>query len=294
MTDIARERRLLAAQGLDIATRETWGATQDYRSARSVVEPAVGFVLHISVTIDHGDLTGLEHADMRTIERVGQQRFGIGFPYNAAVFDTGRLYEGQPLTRRGAHTVDDKKIGYPSMGTSRSMNYHWRAICLPQMVDDDVTDAQVDQCARWAAAQIRSGMARPDVVWIGHRDVAYKSCPGNTGYGRLGDIRRLTAYYVAKGLGPPVTPTVPEEDVMLVKCFEDGSSARPWLLSFGSVYVPLTKVPKGSVPVLELGAVDYDEYRRKADEDEDISRRIDMRLAALVEIEGREERAAQG
>ncbi len=230
MTDIARERSLLAAEGLDIATRETWGAAQDYRSARSVVEPAAGFALHIAVIVDHGDLTGTEHADMRTIERIGTQRFGaeVGFPYNAAVFDTARLYEGQPLTRRGAHTVDDKAVGYPSMGTSRSMNFHWRAIVLPQMVDDDVTDGQVDQCARWAAAQVRVGLARRDYLWIGHRDVAWKSCPGDTGYARLPEIRQLTEHYATVGLGP-----TPEEDTLSaeeVKAITDAvDRVRPFI-----------------------------------------------------------------
>lgn len=200
MTDIARERKFLRDQGLDFITREDWNAVQSYTSARDVFEPVEGFVLHISVTIDGGNTGLTEEDDMRDIERIGQERFSIGFPYNAAIFDTGRLYEGQPLTRRGAHTVDDKNIGYKSTGSGRSMNFWWRAIVLPQMVTDDVTEAQVRQCARWAAAQIRAGYAKRDAIWIGHRDVAWKSCPGNTGYARLPDIRRLTEYYVVNGL----------------------------------------------------------------------------------------------
>jgi hypothetical protein len=201
VTDIARERHFLVDQGLGIFSRETWGAVQDYTSARAVSEPVEGFFLHISVTLDHGDLTGDEHADMRTIERIGQERFGIGFPYNAAVFDTGRLYEGQPLTRRGAHTVNDEgQPGFRETGSNGSLNYWYRAICLPQMVTDDVTDAQVHQCARWAAAQIRAGYAKPLAEWWGHRDVSPKDCPGNVGYARLPEIRSLTRHYVANGL----------------------------------------------------------------------------------------------
>jgi len=222
VTDIARERAFLSAQGLDMITRETWGAVQSYTSARDVSEPVEGFVLHISVTIDHGDLTGNEHADMRTIERIGQERFGIGLPYNAAIFDTGRLYEGQPLTRRGAHTVDDKNIGYKSTGTSRSMNFWWRAIVLPQMVDDDVTSAQVDKCARWAAAQIRAGYAKRDAIWIGHRDVAWKACPGDTGYARLPQIRALTEHYVVNGLTPSQSTKKDDKMYAFVKS-PDGS-----------------------------------------------------------------------
>jgi hypothetical protein len=68
------------------------------------------------------------------------------------------------------------------------------------MVTDDVTDAQVDQCARWAAAQIRAGYAKRTATWHGHRDVSAKSCPGDTGYAKLPRIRTLTEHYVTNGL----------------------------------------------------------------------------------------------
>jgi hypothetical protein len=216
MVDIARERLFLSQQGLDIIPRSAW-STQSYGSDRTVFEPVEGFFLHISVTIDHGDLTGDEHRDMRTIERIGNERFnGIGFPYNAAIFDTGRLYEGQPLTRRGAHTVNDEnKPGFRETGSGGSLNYWYRAIVLPQMVTDDVTDAQVDQIAKWAAAQIRAGYAKRTATWNGHRDVSAKSCPGDIGYARLPEIRQLTEHYVRNGLNPaPEPPPEPEDDDM--------------------------------------------------------------------------------
>lgn len=214
---IATERAALFAQGLNIVKREDWGAAQSYLSARTVVTPAKGFFLHISVTIDGGDLPADEHAAMRTIERIGQQRFGIGFPYNAAAFDTGRLYEGQPLGRRGAHTVND--LPNPSFKRG-SLNYDHRALVLPQMVDDDVTDAQIDAAARWAAAQIRAGLAVRGARWSGHRDVTRKGCPGDAGYARLPELNRLTAHYEAVGLAD--TPT-PEEPSMVIIIAPGGS-----------------------------------------------------------------------
>ncbi len=238
MTNIAAERRLLAAQGLDIGYREGWGAVQDYTSDRRVDTPALGFFLHISVTIDHGDLTGDEHADMRTIERIGQQRFGdpydqqLGFPYNAAAFDTGRLYEGQPLSRRGAHTVNDKGIAkYGAKGAS--LNYGYRALVLPQMEADDVTDAQVDGAARWAAAQARAGLAVRGARWDLHRTVAWKACPGDNGAARLDELNRLTAHYEANGLGPVATPTPLEEDAV----FTIQTSGQPVRLVIGGVAI---------------------------------------------------------
>lgn len=200
MTDIRGERQKLKAQGLDIIERGTWGAAQSYTSARDVVMPAVGFFLHVSVTIDNGDRPGTEHGDMRTIERIGQERFGIGFPYNAAAFDTGRLYEGQPLTRRGAHTVNDKNTPGYTQSSSGSLNPWYRALVLPQTCPDDVTDAQIDSAARWAAAQIRAGLAVPGASWSGHRDVAWKDCPCDNGYSRLPELNRLTRHYAQHGL----------------------------------------------------------------------------------------------
>jgi hypothetical protein len=260
MTDIARERQLLKDQGLDIIYRETWGAVESYTSTREVHTPVQGFFLHISVTIDHGNLIGNEHADMRTIERIGEERFGIGFPYNAAIFDTGRLYEGQPLTRRGAHTVNDED----KPGFVEPLNEWYRAICLPQMVEDDVTDAQVHQIAKWAAAQIRAGYARREATWNGHRDVSTKSCPGDTGYARLPQIRQLTEHYVRNGLNPAPTPPPDEEeeDMKDIILRADGKSPA-WIRGDKAILlVYATSINNlrddGGVPHVSVVPDDYD------------------------------------
>lgn len=206
MTDIARERRLLESVGLRMRYREEWGARQDYTSARRVEEPAKAFVLHITVTPDPADNRAAEDAAFRIVESIGQSRFEIGCSYNAMITDSCALAEGQPLTRRGAHTVDNKAV----FGRKNaSLNYAFRAISLVQNVPDDVTQCQVDNAARWAAAQILSGLARRDAPWYGHRDFAYKDCPGDAGYVRLPEIRTLTNHYVRNGLGKPITPTTP-------------------------------------------------------------------------------------
>lgn len=260
MTNIASERAFLRTQGLDIITRETWGARQSYTSDRDVFTPVEGFVLHISVTRDSGDSPTSEHADLRAIEAIGQQRFGIGMSYNAAVFNTGRLYEGQPLTRRGAHTVDDKNTGYKSTGSSRSMNYWWRAIVLPQVEADDVTDAQVHQIAKWAAAQIRAGYAKRDALWIGHRDVAYKACPGDTGYARLGEIRHLTEFYTQHGLVQQEEEA--EDDGMIVL---HNTSNGDYMSYGGGKLVKLTghdNIPSSDsgIPLWRINGTQYQRY----------------------------------
>jgi hypothetical protein len=195
---IASERRALAAQHLDIRSREEWGAVTDYSTPRPV-ETAIALFLHIAVVDDPGDLVGTEHQVMRTIERIGRTRFGasIGISYNAAAFDTGRLYEGQPLERRGAHTVNDLPNPHFRKG---SLNHLVRALVLPQQVHDDVTDVQIDAAARWGAAVIRAGFAIPGARWWGHRDVTRKGCPGDAAYRRLGELNALTRRYEANGL----------------------------------------------------------------------------------------------
>jgi len=212
VTDIAGERARLAAQGLEIITREQWVAHQDYTSDRAVNRPAQWLFLHITVTDDPADTTNAEAAACRQVEEIGQERFGIGWSYNAGVMQSGRLYEGQPLTRRGAHTVNDKPNPNFPTGT---LNYDARALALVQNVQDAVTDAQIDSAARWGAALRRSGEAIANADWFGHRDVTAKSCPGDIAYARLGELNSLTDYYTQYGL----VPVTPPEDLMELGTF---------------------------------------------------------------------------
>jgi hypothetical protein len=211
VTDVALERRLLAEQGLDMRRREQYGAVQSYDSDRTCDRVASAFYLHIAVIDDPGDLLGTEDQVARNVERIGQTRFGSGWSYNAAAFNTGRLYEGQPLTRRGTHTVNTFRrrtcpthggsLEAPDTSSGFNNNINSRALVLPQDVDDPVTDEQIDAAARWAAAQIRSGLAKPTARWHGHRCVTNKGCPGDRAFTRIPELQRLTDHYVKHGLG---------------------------------------------------------------------------------------------
>lgn len=198
MTDISGERTRLAATGLVMERREVWGSRIDYTSDRSVTRPARYLFLHIAVIGAPGRTATSERVAMRTIETIGQARFGIGASYNAAACQSGRLYELQPLTRRGTHTVNDKVN--PALPEG-SLNGLARALVLPQNVGDEVTDAQIDAAARWGAALRLSGEANRSARWYGHRDVTAKDCPGQRAYDRLAGLRSLTDRYTADGLG---------------------------------------------------------------------------------------------
>lgn len=197
MPDIAGERTALFGQGLTMRLREQWGAVYgDYGQDKTVESPARWFILHIAVV----NPTSMD-ATQRTIEKIGISRFpNTGMSYNASVWPDGTLLEGQPLTRRGAHTVNDKKTaGFPM--PPATLNPAGRALVLPQNIQHPCTDAQIDSGARWAAAQIRAGLARPDATWYGHRDFASKDCPGANGYNRLAELNQLTREYTQTGLG---------------------------------------------------------------------------------------------
>jgi len=193
------ERQRLAAQGLVMIRRETWGAVRSYTDVRAVTMPARRFFLHVAVIGSGGSF----YSRMRTIEKIGISRFpNTGISYNTAVDFDGTLAEAQPLARRGAHTVvtyAPNKMGLPD---GHNANYDSRALVLPQNCPDRVTDAQIDSAARWAAAQIRAGYAVPGAKWFGHRDAAPKSCPCDTGYRRIPELQRLTDHYAAVGLRP--------------------------------------------------------------------------------------------
>lgn len=224
---VAAERAALAKGGLVLRTRQQWGATGRYLDARTVTTPTEAFFLHVAVVTDPGDLIGTEDQVARNIERIGWARFpNTGMSYNVLGFNSGRLYEGQPLSRRGAHTYNDmhrrvcsqptcpnRGRPFPRGGADGwNLNYTARAFCLPQMHTVPVTDAQVEDAARWASTLILTGLARKDARWHGHRCVAQKDCPGDPAWRRLPEIQRTTDRLVAAGLPRP-KPLPPEDDL---------------------------------------------------------------------------------
>lgn len=212
---IARERKLLLEQGLELRTREEYGARQDYTSTRACDLVASAFFLHIAIVDDPSDLLGPEDQVARKIEEIGQARFGSGWSYNAAAFNTGRTYEGQPLHRRGTHTVNTYRrtscethggsLRAPVTTAGFNNNVNARALVLPQQVDDPVTDEQIHAAARWAAAQKRAGLADPAARWHGHRCVTAKGCPGDIAFRRIFELQHLTDHYHENGLTDMIT-----------------------------------------------------------------------------------------
>lgn len=271
MADIVGERARLRAQGLKIVTREQWGARFDYTNDRPVNRPADSLFLHISVT-DPADYPSAA-AHMRAIEHIGISRFpSTGISYNAADFPEG-LFEGQPLIRRGAHTVNEfQRSTCPVHGgslraASWNLNVTARALVLPQLVSTPVTDEQIDNAARWGAACIRAGEVKRGARWHGHRDVTAKSCPGDKAYKRIPELQRLTDLYVVNGL--ETDDMTPEESEKLAHVYyaltsvptfdpNDGDARvalHAWCASVNAVLKQLVEKPGVAVDQATIDAI---------------------------------------
>jgi hypothetical protein len=156
---------------------------------------------------------------MRAIESIGQGRFGSGISYNMVVMPSGRIFEGQPVGRRGTHTGsytgNCTESGCPNRGksvTSANHNVTARAVVIAQNVGDPVSSAQVHSIAKIAAAWKRAGtIVSRTAPWHGHRCVSTKSCPGDKGWAWMSELVRLTEYYTVNGLNEG------EEDDMTVE-----------------------------------------------------------------------------
>jgi hypothetical protein len=117
---------------------------------------------------------------MRTLEKIGQQRFGHGVSYTWAVMPSGRVYQGHSPDRQGAHTRGRNTIG--------------RAIVLVgnynvTPVNDDMQLAVADLLNH---AKERGWVKRARLNG-GHRDApgAQTACPGVHGIAAIPRINDL-------------------------------------------------------------------------------------------------------
>jgi len=156
---------------MQIITRKQWGAVHEDGFGTAPL-PADELWLHHSVTIapDLVPPYDDEYAAMRTLERIGEQRFGRGISYTFAAMPTGRIYEGHGIGRKGAHTGGRNSIA--------------RAIVLVGNSDtNDVTDAQIEQVAQLVVHGYRQGWWKRPRLNGGHQQApgAATGCPGRFG-----------------------------------------------------------------------------------------------------------------
>lgn len=119
-------------------------------------------------------------AAVRTVERVGQDRFGGGISYTFLVLPSGRIFEGHGVGRRGAHTAGRNTVA--------------RAICLHgEHSRTAPTAAQLDAVAWLLREGVARGWWRSPRLSGGHRDVKSTACPGDAAYALIGEINRRAA-----------------------------------------------------------------------------------------------------
>lgn len=209
MTSIAEEREALARIGLRLRRRPEWGARFDYTTPRGVTEPADHQFVHITTTNPGSYASNDAHA--RAIEAIGISRFpNTGISYNRMILPGGEPYEGQPIGRRGAHTVNDDQRtvcvepGCPSRGRSLeapswNLNVNGRAYCMARNCGDQVTDADVDAMARCLAADRLAGFVKRAATLHGHRCCSTKSCPCDPTWELMADIEAQMNRYLIRG-----------------------------------------------------------------------------------------------
>jgi hypothetical protein len=166
-----------------IIPRAEWGARYA-RGFGPAPLPAREVWLHHSVTAapDPAPPFADDDAAVRTLESIGQQRFGGGISYTFAITPSGRVYEGHGVDRRGAHTGGRNSIS--------------RAICLignyeaarptPAMLDSVVELLREGAVRGWWTAPRLTG---------GHRDApgASTSCPGRFAHAAIPSINDRAA-----------------------------------------------------------------------------------------------------
>jgi hypothetical protein len=236
---------------LKIISRPRWGARHE-RGFGPAPLPASEVWLHHSVTIapnlsyvdaNRDGVDDDEERAMRTLEAIGEQRFGRGISYTFAVMPSGRVYEGHGVDRIGAHTGGRNSIS--------------RAIVL---VGDYTRYALTDAQLRAVAALLQRGHAagwwRRARLNGGHQQApgASTACPGRYAMSAIPRINRLAA-------GPPVDQNPGEDDDMIR--FMKGDSRTPipgsdntygdvvfkveYAHEFGAIAVR-TRVPNGNEP----------------------------------------------
>jgi len=219
MTSISAERDRLADVGMRLRHREEWHSNFNYTSARRVDEPADHQFVHISVTNPGNYSSNDAHA--RAIEAIGKFRFpATGISYNRLILPGGQPYEGQPIGRRGAHTINEDErstcntAGCPSIGRSLrapnwNLNYNARAYVMARNCGDAVTDADITAMARCLAADRLAGFVNRHATLHGHRCCSAKTCPCNPTWGLMDAIEARMNHYLQRGTVAPD----PEDDM---------------------------------------------------------------------------------
>lgn len=190
-------------------SRAAWGAVHPDGFANRPL-PVKEWWLHHSVTVAPDLLPPFtdDDAAVRTLERIGQSRFGGGISYTVPITPVGRSYTGHSIWRRGAHTGGHNTVG--------------AAICFVGNYDvDKPTEAQLEEAARVMVTARQLGIASRHTLNGGHRDLKATACPGRHAYAAIAEINRIAnRLWNNKIIDIPVTP--PTKSPAAAKLVVDG------------------------------------------------------------------------
>lgn len=205
-----------------IIPRARWGA-RHARGFGPAPLPAQEVWLHHSVTIapdvvlvdaDRDGVDDDEERAMRTLEDIGDLRFGGGISYTFAVMPSGRVYEGHGVDRQGAHTKGRNDIA--------------RAIVLVGNYEEQaVTEAQVRSVAELLCHGQRAGWWKRSALTGGHQQAPGAStlCPGRHAMAVLPLINKLADSIVK---GEDEMPSAKEIAKEVAKTFLDTELDMMW------------------------------------------------------------------
>ena len=160
----------------NIISRAMWGARhREGFGTRSL--PVRFYFAHHSVTNPPppNATAAQDYATMRTLEDIGQSRFGGGVSYSYAIMPSGRILQGLRDHRIGAHTR-----GYNTTGIA--------IVFVGNYETNQPTEAQIASAVALSRYLRAQGSTNVSTRLQGHRDVGATACPGRHIYSRLGGI----------------------------------------------------------------------------------------------------------
>lgn len=193
-----------------IISRGEWGAEHD-NGFRDRDLPAAEVWLHHSVTIAPDLLPPFtdDLEAIRTLERIGEQRFGGGISYTWPITPAGLVFEGHSPHRSGSHTKD--------------RNWLASAICFVGNYETSrPTEAQIRAAAWLLVHAKRKGWIRHARINGGHQQAPGQDptgCPGRHAMAVIDRINQLAALYEAGviDLNAPERRSIGGGEDMLIK-----------------------------------------------------------------------------
>lgn len=168
---------------MEIIPRSKWGARYPNGFGTAPL-PAQEVWLHHSVTVAPDLIPPFEddYAAVRTLEQIGQTRFGGGISYTWVITPAGLIFEGHGVDRIGSHT--------------KGRNLIARAICLiGNYQTAKPTSGQISAAAWLLQHARRSGWVAASRLNGGHRNApgAQTACPGDNAIAVIPMINQLAA-----------------------------------------------------------------------------------------------------